>query len=124
MPRGLPGPAGALQPATVTPVSVTAAFDKAFPLKGVVLPARPVMVMAAPARRVPWKADVVIVTASATHQYTLHGSPPLVMTTERLVPVKAPVPPVPTLKIQVASGSPCPSSVKVVSVNVTAAALQ
>ena len=69
------------QPVTVTSVNVTAAFAKAFPLQAVVEPAIPVMVMATPARMVPWKPDVVIVTAASTHQFTLHASPPS-MTTE------------------------------------------
>src|ERR1035437_7745062 len=66
----------ALQPVTVTLVNVTAAFAQASPLKDVVVPARRVMVMPSPARMVPWKPDVVIVAAWATHQYALHGWPP------------------------------------------------
>src|SRR5688572_20169120 len=117
--REVPPPRVASQPLTVTSVKVTAAFASTLPLKGVVLPARPVTVMAAPARMVPWKRDVVMVAASATHQYTSHDCAPPAITTEKLVPVSAPVPPVPILKIHTALGLPWPSSVRTVSVNVT-----
>src|SRR3954462_10781348 len=49
---------------------------------------------------VPAKFDVVIVAACETHQTTLHGWLPPAITTERFVPVSAPVPSVPILKLQ------------------------
>ena len=78
--------------------------------------------MAAPARMVPLKFEVVIVTAWAIHQVTLQGFPPPAMTTEKPVPVRAPVPLVPTLKSQVSVADPL--SVNVVRVNVAAAGKQ
>src|SRR5688572_5806596 len=89
------------QPVAATPVRVTAAFASARPTK-----VPPVMVIAAPARIVPLKSEVVMVAASATHQYTLHASAPLAMTTWKFVPVRAPVPLVPILKIQVSVEDP------------------
>jgi hypothetical protein len=77
--------------------------------------------MAAPARIVPTKFEFVIVAAWATHHVTLHGCPPPAMTTEKAVPVRAPVPRVPILKIQVPFAGP--SSVKT-PVNVAAAGKQ
>src|ERR1035437_5293415 len=64
----LPPPV-ALQLVTMTSVNVTAAFAKASPLKVVVVgvPARPVMVMAAPTRMVPCRPVVVIVAACLMH---------------------------------------------------------
>jgi len=59
----------------------------------------PVTVMSAPARMVPWKFEAVSVASWATHQYTFGHSVPAAspaMTTEKPVPVRAPVPPVPT----------------------------
>ena len=47
-----------------------------------------------------------MVAASAIHQVTLHACPPLVMTTEKVVPVRAPVPRVLTLKSQVPFAGP------------------
>src|SRR6185503_9674526 len=46
-----------------------------------------------------------MVTACATHHVTLHACPPSI-TTEKLVPVSAPVPLVPILKSQVAFAGP------------------
>src|SRR5690242_11094829 len=77
--------------------------------------------MAAPARIVPWKADVVIVTAASTHQYTLQACAPF-RSTENPVPVRAPGASVPILKIQ--RSFELPTSVSVVSVNVAAAGKQ
>jgi hypothetical protein len=96
-------------------VIVTPAFAKARPAK-----TPPVVVMAAPARIFPWNTEVVSVAASATCQNTLHAFPPLAMTTVMLVPVSAPVPPVPTLKIQ----GPFPVRVNTLFVKVTAAGKQ
>jgi hypothetical protein len=79
-------------------VIVTSAFANAFPSK---VPR--VSVIAAPARIVPMKCESVMVAASATHHVTLHRCAPLVMIIEKLVPVRTPVPLVPTLKIQVPS---------------------
>ena len=64
--------------------------------------------MAAPARMVPANAESVIVTACDTHQYTFlqGGGAPIALTTERPVPVRAPVPSVPILKIQIPSAGP------------------
>ena len=73
---------------------------------------------------VPWKFELVSVAAWATHQYTFGHAVPAAspaMTTEKLVPVRAPVPPVPILKIQTPSAGP--SSVNV-PVNVAAAVKQ
>jgi len=87
----------------VVPVVVTAAFARASPLK---VPR--VTVMASPARIVPTNCESVIVAAWATHQNTLlqGGGAPLGVTTEKLVPVRAPVPRVPILKIQVSVEDP------------------
>src|SRR5205823_12453576 len=109
-----------VQPFSVPPVSVTAALASARPLKAPAVPT--VAVMAAPARMVPLKFEVVIVTACATHQVTLQGLPPPAMTTEKPVPVRAPVPLVPILNSQVSVE--VPSSVNVVSVNVAPAGKQ
>jgi hypothetical protein len=81
-----------------------------------------VTVMSAPARIVPTKFESVIVAAWATHQYTLHGTPPPAMTTEKLVPVSAPVPPAPILKIQIPFEGPL--SVNTLLVDVAAATTQ
>src|SRR5882762_9298028 len=86
---------------TAVPVIVTSAFAETVPCK---LP--PVRVMPAPARILPWMSEVVIVTASATRHVTLDARPPPAMTTAKLVPVRAPVPLVPILKIQTASAGP------------------
>src|SRR5450759_4231344 len=106
------------QPTRFVSVIVTAAPAKASPLK---VPR--VMVMAAPARIVPKKCESVIVAAWATHQVTLQGAvaPPL-MTTEKLVPVRAPVPLVPILKIQTPVEGPL--RVNVLPVDVAAALMQ
>src|SRR5512140_657767 len=96
--------APAVHPTRVPPVIVTAAFASALPLKVPVVPA--VVVMAPPAKRLPMNCEVVMVAAWDTHQVTLHGSAPPAVTTEKLVPVSAPAPPVPTLKIQVALAGP------------------
>ena len=69
----------------------------------------PVTVMAAPARTVPRKLDVVSVAASLTHHVTLQSSPPLIITTLKFVPVSAPS----TRNVQAAFGSPPASSVNV-----------
>jgi len=66
-------------------VNVAAAVARARPSK-----VPPVTLMAAPARIAPRKFDVVSVAAALTHQYTLHGSPPFIITTLKLVPVRAP----------------------------------
>ena len=116
LPSSLPLPLLASQPLVVVPVIVTSACDQAFPWK---VPR--VRVMAAPARMFPRKFESVMVTASATHHVTLHASPPPAMTTEKSVPVSAPVPRVPILKIQVPSAGP--SSVNV-PVNSAAASKQ
>ena len=47
--------------------------------------------MAAPARIVPARFESVIVAASAVHQVTLQACAPPAITTEKLVPVRAPV---------------------------------
>jgi hypothetical protein len=44
-----------------------------------------------PARIVPFSVDVVKVAALLGAQNTLHGCPPPAMTTEKLVPVSAPL---------------------------------
>src|SRR3954463_2754806 len=107
------------QPVTVVPVSVTAAFDSRSPFN---VPR--VTVMAAPARTVPTNFESVMVTACATCQYTwLHASAlPPCATTEKLVPVNAPVPSVPILKIHVAFEEP--ASVNTLPVDVAAASTQ
>ena len=116
----------ALQTETAEPVSVTAPVGKngnpAPPAKVAPLSIEPVDVISAPARMVPFRNDVVIVTASLTHQYTLHGCPPPAMITVKLVPVRAPPPPVPILKIQIPLAGPL--SVNVPPVVVDAAATQ
>src|SRR5207237_2762360 len=89
------------QPVTVVPVTVTAPFAKACPKK---LPW--VRVMAALARIVPRKCESVMVASSATNQKTLHGCPPPASTAEKPVPVRAPVPLVPILKIQIPFAGP------------------
>src|SRR4051794_31608544 len=83
----------------------------------------PVTVMSAPAKTAPRKFEPVRVVAWATHQYTFGQVPAGLpgMTTEKLVAVKAPVPPVPILKIHTPSAGP--SSVNV-PVNVAAAGKQ
>ncbi len=96
------------QPVAATPVSVTAAFAKARPAT---VPL--VVVIAAPARMVPLKFESVIVAASATHQYTLHASAPSGVTTEKRVPVRAPVPPVPILNSQIPVEGPASVNVPV-----------
>src|SRR4029077_11189290 len=115
-PLPLPVPLVA-QPVSAVPVVVTSAFDHAFPFK---LPPR---VMAAPARMFPWKAEVVVVTACETHHVTLHACPPPAMTTEKLVPVSAPVR-LPILNVQTALALPPASRVNVTSVAVKAAPVQ
>src|SRR6185436_10555114 len=113
-------PGGVLpQVATSVLVKVTAAFARARPLR---LPS--VTVMATPERMFPTTNESVMVAASLVHQNTLLSqvSPLPGRITEKLVPVRAPVPPVPILKIQTPSAGP--SSVNVVRVNVTSAALQ
>jgi hypothetical protein len=65
----------------------------------------------------PWKTEVVIVAAAAVCQYTFDASAPPAMTTLRPVPVRAPVPSVPILKIQVSLGPPVSVNVAVVNVN-------
>jgi hypothetical protein len=85
---------------TAVPVDVTSAFAQARPTN-VPPNVPPVLVMAAPARIVPTNREFVIVAAWATHHVTLHGCAPPAMTTEKWVPVRAPVPRVPILKIQV-----------------------
>jgi hypothetical protein len=92
---------GAAQAVTVGLVNVTAPFAKSLPCK---LPS--VKVLSAPARMVPRKSELTIVAPSATHQYTLHRSPPPDMTTEKLVGDKAPAPLVPILKIQTPFAGP------------------
>jgi hypothetical protein len=79
-----------------SPVTVTSFVAKARPTK---VPL--VKEMELPARMVPLKSESVIVAASAVHQYTLHARPPPDMITWKLVPVRAPVPPVPILKTQI-----------------------
>src|SRR5437899_2564049 len=88
---------------TLAPVIVTATFAKARPAR-----APPVKVIdPAPARMFPLKAEVVMVTSAFGAQNTLHGCPPLAMTTEKPVPVRA----APILKIQTALALPPASSV-------------
>src|SRR5688572_29334716 len=71
----------------------------------------------------PMNTESVSVAACWVHQNTLllQVWPPAI-TTEKLVPVSAPVPPVPILKIQVSLGEP--SSVSTPPVSVAAAATQ
>ncbi len=77
--------------------------------------------MASPARMFPLSAEVDMVTAALGTQYTLHGCPPLAMTTEKLVPVRA----APMLKIQTALASPPASRINTpVPVNAVAASEQ
>ena len=91
-------PAKVMSSASVTVTSVLAsARPSQLPL---------VMVMALPERTVPLKNESVIVAAGAVRQYTLHASAPPSMTTERPVPVRAPNPPVPTLKTQTSLADP------------------
>src|SRR5579859_1905273 len=101
----------AVHPVIRLPVKVTAPVARARPVKVV-----SVRVISAPARIVPWNAEVVSVTAWRTHQVALHGLPP---TTVKLVAVSAPVPLVPTSNSQ----GPEPVSVNV-PVNVAAAGKQ
>src|SRR6266480_700328 len=86
---------------TAVPVIVTSAFDETFPCR---LP--PVSVMPAPARMLPWMLEVVIVTASATRHVTLDARAPPAITTEKPVPVRAPVPLVPIFRTQIPSAGP------------------
>src|SRR2546429_2500601 len=78
------------QPVTAVPVTVTSAFDHAFPLN---VPR--VSVMAAPARMFPLRSESVSVAACETHHDTLHACAPPATTTEKVVPVTAPGPRVP-----------------------------
>src|SRR3954466_15863054 len=103
-----PGPASAAQPTSAEPGMLAAALAKALPLW---VPR--VSVMAAPARIVPARFESVIVAASAVHHVTLQACPPPAMTTEKLVPVSAPVGSAggvarvdPILKVQVALDGP------------------
>src|SRR6266550_1710532 len=86
---------------TAVPVIVTSAFALRFPSK---VPR--VSVMSAPPRIVPMKRESVMVAPWATHHVTLPGCPPPAMTTEKLLPVRAPVPLVPILKVQMPSAGP------------------
>src|ERR1035437_1094273 len=113
------GPELPATPTRLVSVRVTVAFASALPVN---VPR--VMVIAVPARIVPLKFESVMVAASASHQDTLLACAPPARTIVKLVPVRAPVPAVPILKIQTALALPCPLSVNVVSVNVTAARLQ
>src|SRR5205823_10725972 len=86
----------------LTSVNVTAAFAKARPTK---LPR--VSVIAAPERMFPLRSESVCVAAASDHQITLHACPPPAMTTEKLVPVKAPVEaPSVTLNVQLPVAGP------------------
>src|SRR4051812_2136476 len=103
-----PGPASDAQARTAVPVIVAPAFAKALPLW---VPR--VCSIAAPARIVPARFESVIVAAWAVHHVTLHAWAPPAITTEKLVPVRAPVGSAggvasadPTLKVQVALGGP------------------
>src|SRR3954468_20327883 len=103
-----PGPASEAQPTIAVPLMLAAALAKALPLW---VPR--VSVMAAPARIVPARFESVIVAASAVHPVTLHAWAPPAITTEKLVPVRAPVGSAggvasadPTLKVQVALDGP------------------
>lgn len=62
--------------------------------------------MAVPERMVPWKVEAVSVAAPAVRQYTLHASAVPAMSTVKLLPVRAPVPPVPILKTQISVADP------------------
>src|SRR2546430_11375567 len=104
------------QPLPALWVTVTSAFDQPFPLN---VPR--VSVMAAPARMLPLRSESVIVAAWETHHVTLHACAPPAMTTEKLVPVRAPVPRVPILKVQLAFGGPVSVNTPV---NVAAASKQ
>ena len=83
----------------------------------------PVTVIADPARMLPTKTEFVNVTASAANQNTLslHSCPPGI-TTEKLVPVRAPVPLVPIRNTHVSAGEP--ASVNTPPVSVTATSKQ
>src|ERR1700694_2030203 len=98
-------------PKTALVVIVTAPFAKARPARTVL-----VSVMSVPARTVPWKAEVVRVTAWRTHQVAPHGLLPTIV---KLVAVRAPVPPVAISN----NHGPLPFSVSF-PVNVAAAAKQ
>src|SRR3990172_4768131 len=95
---------------TLGRVIVTATFARARPARVTsvkVIDPGSAASAGAPARMFPLNAEVVMVVPPPTHQNTLHGCPPLVMTTEKLVPERA----APILKIQTASASPRPSRI-------------
>src|SRR5690349_5402746 len=108
---GAAGIASAQQPATPTPVIVTATFAKARPAS-----VPPVKVMepapASPVRMFPLSAEVVMVAAPLGAQNTLHARPPPAMATEKLVPVRAPV----TKNVQTPSADPVSVSMPVLAV--------
>src|ERR1041385_1709566 len=92
-----------LQPLRLTTsVKVTAAFPMARPTK------RPrVSVTPAPDRMFPLRSESVSVAAASDHQVTLHATAPPPRTTEKFVPVKAPVcAPSVTLNVQLAVAGP------------------
>jgi hypothetical protein len=96
--------AGALHPAKVIgtgSVNVTLVVAMARPVQFVL-----VMVTAAPERRVPLKVESVSVAAAEVFQNTLHDSAEPPMFTVAPVSVRAPGPPVPTLKIQTSLAFP------------------
>ncbi len=64
------------------------------------------MEMAVPARTVPWKLESVTVAAWAVRQYTLHACAAPPIATWKLLPVNAPVPPVPILKTHTSVADP------------------
>jgi hypothetical protein len=95
---------GAAHPAKVSgagSVIVASVLARARPIQ---LPR--VIETALPARTVPTKAESVNVTACAVFQYTLHACAAPPMTTCALVSVRAPNPPVPTLKTQTSVALP------------------
>jgi hypothetical protein len=115
---GVEGPTEGVPPQREAPVTVTSSVAKAWPSKSPL-----VVLMDVPARIVPRKTESVSVAACAVHQNTLllHASPPG-MTTVKSVPVRAPMPPVPILKIQVSAADP--SSVNTPPVYVADASTQ
>src|SRR5688572_3387179 len=63
--------------------------------------------MAAPERMFPWSSESVCVAAASDHQITLHACAPPARTTEKLVPVNAPVEaPSVTLNVQLPVAGP------------------
>ena len=114
------GGVGGLHPAKVNdagPVTVASAVAKARPSQ---LPL--VMLTAAPERMVPLNVASVIVAPAEVFQYELHACAVPLMTTDAPVSVRAPAPPVPTLKIHTSLA--VPASVRVTPAPIVVPAME